>query len=47
MLFLSSLTQMAPDTNETLISLSKNPKIFTSVISGRGVDNVREKVRKQ
>lgn len=37
-------TEMTPETESSLRSIARNPKIFTAVISGRGVDNVKEKV---
>lgn len=37
-------TTMTPETEQSLRNIGKNSKIFTAVISGRGVDNVKEKV---
>lgn len=39
-----NLTQMADDTTLALKRLASNPRIFTAAISGRGVDNVKEKL---
>jgi len=39
-----NLTSMTDKTKATLISIAGSPKIFTAVISGRAVDNVKDKV---
>lgn len=39
-----NFTEMTPITTEVLKSLAANPNIFMAVISGRGVENVRNKV---
>lgn len=38
------LTQMTSATKASLDSIAGNPKIFTAVISGRAVDNVKAKI---
>jgi trehalose-phosphatase len=39
-----NLTEMAEGTKKALNSIAQCPSIFTSVISGRGVDNAKEKI---
>lgn len=39
-----NLTSMSEATKETLFKISENPKIFTAVISGRAVDDVKKKI---
>lgn len=39
-----NLTDMCDATKISLGNIAKNPKIFSAAISGRGVDNVKEKV---
>lgn len=39
-----NLTQMSSETKTSLDRIAENSKIFTAVISGRGVDNVKEKI---
>lgn len=39
-----NLTCMSKTTGETLNRIAENSKIFTAVISGRAVDNVKEKI---
>jgi trehalose-phosphatase len=39
-----NLTCMSEATKESLNRIANNPKIFTAVISGRGVDNVKEQI---
>lgn len=39
-----NLTYMTAHTKEALVNISSNPNVFLSIISGRGVDDVRKKV---
>lgn len=39
-----NLTYMTDYTTEALVNMSSNPNIFLSIISGRGVDDVKKKV---
>lgn len=39
-----NLTRMTNATAESLNRIAANPQVFTAVISGRGVDNVKEKI---
>jgi trehalose-phosphatase len=39
-----NLTEMTDYTKEALVNITSNDKVFVAVISGRGVDNVKEKV---
>jgi trehalose-phosphatase len=39
-----NLTYMTDYTKEALVNISTNPNVFIAVISGRAVDNVKEKV---
>lgn len=39
-----NLTYMTDYTKEALVNISSNPNVFIAVISGRAVDNVKEKV---
>lgn len=39
-----NLTCMSKATGESLNRIAENSKIFTAVISGRGVDNAKEKI---
>lgn len=39
-----NLTIMTDETKESLVRIAENPNIFTAVISGRAVDNVKEKI---
>lgn len=39
-----NLTCMSKSTDESLNRIAENPKVFTAVISGRAVDNVKEKI---
>lgn len=39
-----NLTAMSNSTKAALNNISENPQIFTAVISGRGVDDVKKKI---
>lgn len=39
-----SLTEMSNETRESLSELASNPYVFVAVISGRGIEDVKEKV---
>lgn len=39
-----NMTYMTDYTKEALVNISSNPNVFIAIISGRAVDNVKEKV---
>lgn len=39
-----NMTYMTDYTTQALVNISSNPNVFVAIISGRAVDNVREKV---
>lgn len=39
-----NLTCMSELTHEALVNITSNPNVFIAIISGRAVDNVREKI---